>query len=512
MHCGYPRRRRRGADRRAGRAAGRGRAPVRRRSSGSAEENGAFEIRIAADDAERALFWKGRKSAFAAVGRISPDYIVQDGVIPRTALPRGAAPHRRARPPSTASGWPTSSTPATATCTRWCCSTRPVPGEAERAEEVSGAILDLCIEHGGSITGEHGVGVGQGQVHAAHVHRRRPRHDAAGALRVRPATGSSNPGKIFPTPAPVRRGPGRHKGVHPLAGRPAWRKCSDDERQIERLWTRCATLSAMPPAGDARRRRGRRPVRPTSLARERRPRRRRGAPGRRRRDGLAVVPRGGGTKLDWGAAPERLDLILDTSRLDEVRRARRRRPVVDRAGRVRRWPSVQSAVARRSAAGPGRRRSPGRNRRRHGRGQRQRAPAAAVRRRPRPAHRRHVVRADGVIAKAGGKVVKNVAGYDLGKLFAGSCGTLGVITECAFRLHPLPSARRWVTVDAQVPTTLRRLVHEVAALRSSCRPRSSSTSAPAVRRCCRSCSTGCPRASRRGRPPARAARQRGTVA
>ncbi|MEP6760855.1 MAG: FAD-binding protein, partial [Sporichthyaceae bacterium] len=50
-------------------------------------DNGATEIRIAADDAERALFWKGRKSAFAAVGRISPDYIVQDGVIPRTALP-----------------------------------------------------------------------------------------------------------------------------------------------------------------------------------------------------------------------------------------------------------------------------------------------------------------------------------------------------------------------------------------------------------------------------------------
>src|SRR5439155_1052919 len=48
---------------------------------------GAFEIRVAADDAERALIWKGRKSAFAAVGRISPDYIVQDGVIPRTALP-----------------------------------------------------------------------------------------------------------------------------------------------------------------------------------------------------------------------------------------------------------------------------------------------------------------------------------------------------------------------------------------------------------------------------------------
>src|SRR6185295_2982977 len=51
------------------------------------EENGAFEQRVATDPAERALIWKGRKSAFAAVGRISPDYIVQDGVIPRTALP-----------------------------------------------------------------------------------------------------------------------------------------------------------------------------------------------------------------------------------------------------------------------------------------------------------------------------------------------------------------------------------------------------------------------------------------
>src|SRR6185312_455439 len=49
--------------------------------------NGAFEQRVATDPADRALIWKGRKSAFAAVGRISPDYIVQDGVIPRTALP-----------------------------------------------------------------------------------------------------------------------------------------------------------------------------------------------------------------------------------------------------------------------------------------------------------------------------------------------------------------------------------------------------------------------------------------
>ena len=59
-----------------------------------------------------------------------------------------------------------------------------------------------------------------------------------------------------------------------------------------------------------------------------------------------------------------------------------------------------------------------------------------------------MVRADGTVASSGGKVVKNVAGYDLGKLFAGSYGTLGLIVEAAFRLHPLPGATSFVTLDA----------------------------------------------------------------
>lgn len=74
------------------------------------------------------------------------------------------------------------------------------------------------------------------------------------------------------------------------------------------------------------------------------------------------------------------------------------------------------------------------------------------------------VRGDGAVAHAGGKVVKNVAGYDLGKLYTGSRGTLGVLTACWFRLHPLPEATRWVV--AEVAGTAEAAT-AVAAVRSS---------------------------------------------
>ncbi len=159
---------------------------------------GAFEVRIAADPAERAEIWRGRRSAFAAVGRISPNYIVQDGVVPRTALAEvlseisaraDAAGIRVANVFHAGDG----------NLHPLVLYDAEVPGAYAAAEEVSGAILDLCVAHGGSITGEHGVGVDK----AAKLPRMFSAADLDTMQLVRCAfdpTGRANPGKVFPTP------------------------------------------------------------------------------------------------------------------------------------------------------------------------------------------------------------------------------------------------------------------------------------------------------------------------
>jgi glycolate oxidase len=182
---------------------------------GFCRANGAFEIRIAADDAERALFWKGRKSAFAAVGRISPDYIVQDGVIPRTTLPEVL---RRIAQLSEEAGVRVANVfhAGDGNLHPLVLFDDAVEGEAERAEEVSGAILDLCIQNGGSITGEHGVGSDK----ARYMPRMFTDEDLDTMQLVRCAfdpDSISNPGKVFPTPRLCGERPGRHQGAHPLA-------------------------------------------------------------------------------------------------------------------------------------------------------------------------------------------------------------------------------------------------------------------------------------------------------
>ncbi len=177
-------------------------------------ENGAFEQRVATDPAERALIWKGRKSAFAAVGRISPDYIVQDGVIPRTALPEVLTAIAEI---SASSGVRVANVfhAGDGNLHPLVLFDDAVEGAGEAAEKVSGAILDLCIQHGGSITGEHGVGMDK----AAYMPRMYTDEDLDTMQLVRCAfdpTNISNPGKIFPTPRLCGEIPGRRKAAHPL--------------------------------------------------------------------------------------------------------------------------------------------------------------------------------------------------------------------------------------------------------------------------------------------------------
>jgi glycolate oxidase FAD binding subunit len=221
---------------------------------------------------------------------------------------------------------------------------------------------------------------------------------------------------------------------------------------------------------------------------------------------LAVVPRGGGSKLGWGAPPRRCDLVLDTLRLDQVLEhatgdlvarvqagvsMHRLAEVLGGAGQELAldpapglgtpgglppdWAGVPgvdgtgldgAGLDGAGLDGPGG--SPGAY---PGGGTvgGTLATGAAGPRRLRYGTPRDlvigitVIRADGTIAHSGGKVVKNVAGYDLGKLFTGSFGTLGLIVEAVFRLHPRPAAAAYVTLDCADVAAAHRAVAAASA-------------------------------------------------
>ena len=160
--------------------------------------NGAWEQRLAQTEAERKLVWKGRKAAFAAMGRVSPNYIVQDGVIPRTALPRVLEAMQRM---SDERGLRVANVfhAGDGNLHPMVLYDGGVEGEEARALEFSYEILRLCVDAGGSITGEHGVGR-EKQCEMSYMFRE---PDLATMQRVRRAfdpNGLANPEKLFPTP------------------------------------------------------------------------------------------------------------------------------------------------------------------------------------------------------------------------------------------------------------------------------------------------------------------------
>jgi glycolate oxidase len=174
---------------------------------------GSDDVRVARDEEERKRFWKVRKAAFAAMGRISPNYFVQDGVIPRTTLPHVL---ERIEQLAAAYGLIVANVfhAGDGNLHPLVCYDGAVPGQAARAEELSGLILDVCLAAGGSITGEHGIGVDKKK----HMPKMFTHSDLDVFQRLRCAfdpAGLANPGKVMPSPRLCGEVPGPYR-QHPL--------------------------------------------------------------------------------------------------------------------------------------------------------------------------------------------------------------------------------------------------------------------------------------------------------
>jgi glycolate oxidase len=173
---------------------------------------GGTDIQIAQNGDERARIWKGRKAAFAAMGRVSPNYYVQDGVIPRTKLSEVL---ERIRALEVRSGLRIGNVfhAGDGNLHPLICYDEQVPGQGELAEKVAAEILMYCVEAGGSITGEHGVGADK----ASSLPKMFSENDIDTMQRLRCAfdrAGICNPGKVFPTPRLCGEVPGPYR-QHP---------------------------------------------------------------------------------------------------------------------------------------------------------------------------------------------------------------------------------------------------------------------------------------------------------
>src|SRR5688572_5796302 len=174
---------------------------------------GATTIEVAQDEAQRARIWKGRKAAFAAMGRVSPNYYVQDGVVPRTKLPevleriRDLGERKGLRIGNVFHAGDGNLHPL-------ICYDERIPGQSVLAEEVAGEILRYCVEAGGSITGEHGVGADKKE----YMPKMFSDEDLAAMQQLRDAFDPQhicNPGKVLPTPRLCGEVPGPYR-QHPV--------------------------------------------------------------------------------------------------------------------------------------------------------------------------------------------------------------------------------------------------------------------------------------------------------
>jgi glycolate oxidase subunit GlcD len=403
-------------------------------------EFGARSCRYARDEAERKKLWAARKGAFGAIGRISPDSMIQDAVVPRSRLPEvlGAAYDIAARYQLRIANVFHA---GDGNLHPLICFDSRFEDEVRRVRDAGKELMQVCVAAGGTITGEHGVGLDKRELLPLVFSDA----DMNAMLRVRAAfdpLGLCNPGKIVP----MLRGCGEAKaiasGVVTAPETPAIRlpvetsKQNGASRRSEFKTDEALKLVAQIVGEDHTSSENNTvTVSPASeqeiseilkLA---------------TRERWTVVPAGG---MSWFKSAA--NLIIKTTRLNRIIEHEPADLIAVAQAGVK-LTDFNSALAENGQWLPLDPPDDGRatlggvvatgigGAQRFGYG-RPRGSVIGMR----------VVLADGCMIKAGGRVVKNVAGYDLCKLFTGSYGSLGIITEVNFKLRPRPA--REVTVVA----------------------------------------------------------------
>ncbi len=375
------------------------------------EASGSYEIRVAQDEADRARIWKGRKGAFSSVGRLSPDYIVQDGVVPRSRLGEALAEIERLSSEF--------DIPVANVFHAGDGNLHPLilfdgneEGALERAEELAGLIVRMCIRLGGSITGEHGIGMEK----RAYLAEMFNRTDMENMIRIRRSLDPyelSNRTKMFPEMGEVP--PLEAKPPAPAIG------STLQPKTVEEV---CQSVRSFP----------------------------------------SLVCRGGGSKPALSRASQTAQ-ILDLSRLSGVLEYQPEeftftalagtavaqvQQILSQEGQYLPFDPVLAGrgatMGGTVAAG-----TSGSGRQRHG-GIRDFLLGVSF------------VNGGGELVRGGAKVVKNAAGFDLPKLMIGSLGCLGVLVDLTFKVFPRP--RRYVTLELERPN-LADALEQLSRLKSS---------------------------------------------
>lgn len=395
---------------------------------------GARSCRLARDEYERKKLWAARKGAFGAIGRIAPDSMIQDAVVPRSKLPEVLADVFRIaskyqlRIANVFHAGDGNLHPL-------ICFDSRSPAEVKHVKEAGRELMETCVRAGGSISGEHGVGFDKRELLPLIFSEA----DMSAMLRVRSAfdpEGLMNPGKIIP----VLRGCGEGRAAASISNNGN----GDPEIAASVFEPASVSREVKPIASAQGESTATKTIEPVSSAEVAE------VLARAFGNGLSVVPCGSGACIDAGNPVSRTDLLLRTSSLkriiehepaDLIASAEAGVTLTEfsaELGKRGQWLPIDppddglatlGGIVATGLSGA----------QRIGYG----SPRTFV-------IGMKVVLADGTPIKAGGRVVKNVAGYDLCKLFTGSYGTLGVITELTFKLRPV--AQKSATIAAKGTT------------------------------------------------------------